>query len=430
MTDTSQRYGRFPNGRTDNYGYDGDGRKVKTYNNATPQTVTYTITSTVLGGRKFVDVRGSDLVKTKGYVYADGGELVEWNQSSVGDGISWKHTDPHRIRERKTLSGGLNSGQIVELDPLGRSVGRINPNEIPTFPPEFINHFPGAGDIRDFGACTLDGGMAPCSMVMGFLNNGSAYFLPGSETGWGCNGRGECRWVQFKNGSYVPLGYQTLQDFYAAQNSTQRRAGPSKGKESKPRYDQKKLEQAIHDCIQELWGKDLAFIALDPSRKGHNGKIIIAYTQEVERRSASGLSGASGTVKDLDITLYTITNDVVSFTSNDLTALAGVGAIGIGPSERGWGDDGNYSWVKGYKNSWVGFKYKGKNYNPSWTTNFTASDREKWRGQGFERLEGDLGGYLETQIHELGNSLAAKFGYRGNRNAKPGGNPCPDIQNF
>jgi hypothetical protein len=88
-------------------------------------------------------------------------------------------------------------------------------------------------------------------MVMGFLNNGSAYFLPGSETGWGCNGRGECRWVQFKNGSYVPLGYQTLQDFRNAQSNQTNSSHASQTKARQIAEGKKKINENYDKCVEK-----------------------------------------------------------------------------------------------------------------------------------------------------------------------------------
>jgi hypothetical protein len=160
MSETSERYRKFPNGRSTTMSYDGDGLEVKTANTTGLPNPTFKVRSSLLGGQVLTEVFQTTLQKTKGYFYASGNKIAEFIPST---GVRWEHTSPHTIREFKSDINGTTSGR-VELDPLGSSVGTADPYPDP-LAHDHIAPFPNRGDGIDFSSgCTWEGSALDCAV--------------------------------------------------------------------------------------------------------------------------------------------------------------------------------------------------------------------------------------------------------------------------
>ena len=116
--------------------YDGDGSRTKLiekkiigYINGSPtyQTVTsYEMRSSVLGGSVITELTSTG-TKERGYVYADTGDVVAW-QNASGLGVTWEHRDASgSSRRTSSQTGVVNHAQGSELDPLNSDAGIMEP---------------------------------------------------------------------------------------------------------------------------------------------------------------------------------------------------------------------------------------------------------------------------------------------------------------
>jgi len=170
------------------------------------------------------------------------------------------------------------------------------------------------------------------------------------------------------------------------------------GRNTAPKPDQATRRKALDDCINELWKGLVHLLSFEESFKGHSGKTTFTFGSGARQRAAS------------------VKNNVTRFTSGDLTSIAymnseieGPGTVrgltstgGPGGSTVAWTDiNGHFSYT----------------FNPF--ENFTASNRDEMSGGRFPALSAAVGPYTDTQIHELGNSIAEITGqYVGDPSAK------------
>jgi RHS repeat-associated protein len=124
------------------------------------------------------------------------------------------------------------------------------------------------------------------------------------------------------------------------------------------------IKSAIKDCLDALWGMGTRLDSFLPSEPGKDGKATFSYLKSLGEYASA-----------------TITNDTRTYTAIQLTGLRG------GPFP-----------IVG------GLTFPDHPY-----TNFTASDRSNFTGH-FPGLDSAVGGFVATQIHELGNSIAAITG--------------------
>ena len=373
-------------------GYDGDGGKVQ---EVLGGQATYYLRSSVLDDEIITEINGSGQ-KTVGYVYSDDGGLLarqSYNQ------VTWKHTTPVGT-SRYDLPAGGGVGR-TELDPLGANIGLFAPPTPDTGGGEGDiggSHFGGIMDARwsnffdQASGCTKEGVAASCSGSMAQTNmdaemraffGDSWYDLPGNDNE-----------IERAEAAYARGVYAT----FAAYNSAHQKKQKPKlkpGKKLTPKQRKKKEEQRKRDlakignnedtpqntkldpqsgggvagtaanaktpfekkldaCTKQLFGVELQ--SFTRSRHGHNGSFT-GYGAD-----AYGSGGSD--------TQITVVNEVNSYTSNQLGAMAGLppnsGVMGLtGPTPSG--------------------------YTPY--RNFTASGLTNSRA------------ILATQVHELGNSL-------------------------
>jgi len=142
-----------------------------------------------------------------------------------------------------------------------------------------------------------------------------------------------------------------------------------------------KIEAAIQKCLglfTDLNGmRAVDLIQFDPSSPGHSGRAQVDYLDP----KAVGRKG-----------IYTITNNVTRYSS--VTSPNAVGFTSQNPGKA--------------------------------LTNYTISDRDQ-QNSFDPRLQGIVGGFIATQVHEMGNSIAAVSGnYIGHHDAQYNGTPDSD----
>jgi YD repeat-containing protein len=154
--------------RTQNLSYDGDGVRTKlvdsqTTNGVTTTTISYTITSTVLG-QPLTELSDTGQ-KTRSFVYLQG-EVLAWQQKDGSiESVLWEHRDPSNASYRMVGPGGsIDVDREAELDPQGSDAGVISPYNLPhhQWPGQDLT-YPGFADMIS-GNCAIDGIAAPCSM--------------------------------------------------------------------------------------------------------------------------------------------------------------------------------------------------------------------------------------------------------------------------
>lgn len=146
------------------------------------------------------------------------------------------------------------------------------------------------------------------------------------------------------------------------------------------------VRQALSDCINELWKGNVTLSGFDPSAKGHSGTADFEY-------SASGYAR--------------VTNNVQRFTGGDLKILS---LAARGNYTLPVGQDRGLTFPRPTTFRWVdtnGFGLQEISVSPY--ENYTANNVDKLPGY-FPGLISVIGGFQDTQIHELGNSIAAITG--------------------
>jgi RHS repeat-associated protein len=132
---------------------------------------------------------------------------------------------------------------------------------------------------------------------------------------------------------------------------------PPKKTKTHPKYTSAQINSAINSCAENLFG--ITLIDFDPSSKGHNGSFT---GRTIDGHQIAGNPQVH------------IVNATTSYTIAQLTAMS--------PHARGYVT--------------VGLEHPGSPHR-----NFTASDREKIASE----IVG-VSSFVQTQIHELGNSLS------------------------
>ena len=154
----------------------------------TQVTTTYYLRSSVVGGAAVLELDGNGN-KSKGHVYASGGELarqVVTNTSPFASAVMWQHGTPGAGSWVETDSSRFRTRH--EMDPAGADVGSSDPfvtDPTPSYlemrgsQPLYID----GGDPFDLsGGCTLDGVPVPCSFAYGAESSGAAAYVPGGQT--------------------------------------------------------------------------------------------------------------------------------------------------------------------------------------------------------------------------------------------------------
>lgn len=157
------------------------------------------------------------------------------------------------------------------------------------------------------------------------------------------------------------------------------------------------VKTALDSCLRDIFKVSLTSITA--SEKGKNGSVTVNFTDPNGR--PNGLTG------------FGIVNDVLSYDSPTLNALA---------------EAGGYQGSHPVGFTGVGIYMAGKTpikFSPF--INYTVSDMDR-RTARDARLQGLTGGFVSTQIHELGNSISGvlthnvnTFGDPNNRRDKDSG---------
>ncbi len=381
---------------TENVGYDGDG--VKVYDVASGAT-NYYLRSSVLRGAIIEEITSSGQ-KNIGYVYSPSGTELAQQSTNI---VIWKQNSPAGTSQYIASSNGTGR---TEFDPLGADISLTAPPDPPPSEGEGDiggGHFGGILDARwtDFfnlsGGCTIDGMASSCSLAAAALNSGAGMIgsstmvrvtyqngqtqlfvgqtsLPGGlnitftggaaiQAAIGFNigsilSDGDFDWAARRSliggFSYGSLDRSPDVSYFADPQDTKLAGQSTGGTLGNPFKSLTPVERKLNECTKQLFGLELN--SFTRSRKGHNGSF-----------TGYGADAYSAGGSDTQIT---VVNEVNSYTSNQLGAMAGL------PPNSG---------VMGL----TGATPSG--YTPY--RNFTASDLTNSRA------------ILATQVHELGNSL-------------------------
>lgn len=263
---------------------DGDGRQIKR-NDALPGSSvnTYYVRSSVLDGRIIAEV-GANGQKSKGYVFA-GGELLAVQQSNS---VSWQHADPITGSAARSVQNGTFT-RTTELDPSGVNVGMATPAPTnaasefsPSWIPALIADEASCGSNPNCVRCAFLGSNIGCTMAANLIRAGVAMVDPeatppsalkalaaqpiygefcvdnpigvtgtppgtpaGGSTGTAIGGAAA---------QATPTGRQCTTEIvgYDSGNlASEMHLVPLQGK--KPIIDEKMLEDALRECIPELY---------------------------------------------------------------------------------------------------------------------------------------------------------------------------------
>lgn len=143
-------------------------------------------------------------------------------------------------------------------------------------------------------------------------------------------------------------------------------------------------------CLRDLFG--LGLTSFTPSQRGRNGSVTVNFTDPNRRHR--GLTG------------FGIVNDVTTFDSRRLRRFAQSEGVNTSPV--------GVTVVSG--------TFEDVTFSPH--INYTASNRDRLRAVD-ERLQRLVGGFISTQIHELGNSVSGVL--HGNVNTLGNPNDQHDV---
>ena len=275
--------------------YDGDGQVVnRTETEGSTTTVNlFRLSSTVLNGKVITELN-SQGQKQKGYVYLDG-QLIARQEHLW---IVWQHNNPFSATQAISNRDGLGNIQ-VEPDPMGVDMGQGDPFVFPEtyqVPPEGT---PGLllGPSVPSGRCTLDGIAFPCGEAAHLLAIGAAEFeVPTavwSDDAW--------RFVKYNYDSgqyevfagfdytsvtidgqtsgawhpiFVPVDGGSAVQSLLGMLPLNLGTGVIPQKDKKTVIDKKTLEDALKDCIPDLYSM-FEFVSLTITTPNADGAIRI-----------------------------------------------------------------------------------------------------------------------------------------------------------
>jgi hypothetical protein len=180
--------------------------------------------------------------------------------------------------------------------------------------------------------------------------------------------------------AFVPFDFQM---YSLVQKST-----GEKTVQKELRISKDTLFRFLQECIDELWGSDVKLKYLSPSSQGVHGMATFTYQSAISDNGNKYTFTAN------------IINDTTSFTIKQIGQIHRYGS----PAKS----SGYYKDPPGAlgttlpKGTWVtsqGIKELGP------YTNYTASNTDQG-GHYFAGLTNLIGAFVDTQIHELGNSIA------------------------
>jgi hypothetical protein len=383
--------------------FDGDGRlnynKLTTpgFRNTTRTTITYYLGSTVLGGLAVAELNSSGQ-KNKRYIYAGGRKLAE----ELAGNVTWSHEEPVTGSRGDSNTGGQFIPK-AEFNAEGINVGFSAPVETGFDTPEPIANWgilglgSGCSNVDpNCVTCFLDGFEHDCGAVSNLIERGAAQQCPNNDCGprlvhdqngnpglqplsWDPN-TGQLGWWDWDpkyhrdqpdndpDSNIIRINNQGAYLWHYAPDSSvfnpfgigfgfgpqNTKVGQAGGPAGPAAHTNTAFENKLNACTKQLFGVDLQ--SFTRSRHGQNGSFT-GYGAD-----AYGAGGSD--------TQITVVNEVNSYTSNQLAAMAG-----LSPNSGVMGLTGTTP--SGYT--------PYRNFTASGLTNSTA--------------------ILATQVHELGNSL-------------------------
>jgi YD repeat-containing protein len=370
--------------------YDGDGSRVKLVDNT---GTTFYVRSSVVRGQVLTEVTLQNGVwqKKRGYVYADGERLAK----QEGGQVTWEHDEPGSGSSQFTSTSGAVTNR-VETDPLGTSVdpagSPISYNLNPT------GYYGNGGNPG--GGCAY-GGVGQSCDTLSYLRNslfgGNQYSGSITFTSWRrvetqqsilqrfvatyITGRDVPRpqytWVQYSQTVVFPVT-----PMYVNPGGGGGSPGSSTGGTQPQKLDPA-AEKALGECIRKLFGTSVTLNSFTPSSKGKSGSATFTYNAQ-----------GSGVPLQAQVR-----NDVTSYSG------AGINTISNASRAANFRPVNNLTYTNGTTIARDFTMPNGTVMHFSPYTNYTASDRDRSDGY-YSQLNKRLGGFVYTQIHELGNSIA------------------------
>jgi hypothetical protein len=349
--------------------HDGDGQPISEYYQENLGAKSFMVRSSLIGGEVLTGLDNSGN-KSSTVFSVDGLLTTVQNVSSYGSSLRWTHIDPLGLSEAGDTK--------AVYDPMGNYIPW---QHAPTYPPP--NAYPpiaasygGLGPSFGYAinsACILDGIPTDCSLALNNLAHGSAEQCPNNYCGAG----------RARNGDLVPLTRDPdtgqLGYYSAPQQKT-------------PTLDPK-VQQALSDCIDELWNGAVKLTSFKPSTKTRHGRASFDYDV-----AGNGRRGSA-----------TIENDSTSYSAAQLDGFAQMaegGSVGkIHPGDAlglTLGNKNNPPTFRGQLSFSLPGGGAGLWFSPF--ENFTANDRQRFNSD-FVVMEKSMGKIPMTQAYELANSI-------------------------
>jgi hypothetical protein len=295
------------------------------------------------------------------------------NGSSSGSSVRWTHIDPLGLSEAGDTK--------AVYDPMGNYIQwQHAPSAPPNAYPPMAASFGGLGPSFGYAinsACILDGIPTDCSLALNMLNHGSADLCPNNY----------CGPSRARNGDLVPLTRDPDTGLLGYFSSAQQK---------RPTLDPR-VQQALTDCIEELWHGAVKLTSFTPSTKTKNGRATFDYD------APNGRNGSA-----------TIDNDATSYSALRLDwfdQMVESGHVGTLRPTLGItiGNPNNPPHFGGeIRGDLPGGGVGVLRFEPF--VNYTANDRQRFNS-GFKLMEQSMGKIPMTQAYELANSIGMITGW-------------------